>query len=73
MPVHQCMRDIDWLLVGGFDQGLEESHSFTREGLAPYAQPSRREQGSQHPCPGESARLSWAPLLPNRCEEPCCG
>lgn len=45
--MHQCMRNLDWLLVGEFNQGLQEPCSFPVEVLAPRVQPSRGEWESQ--------------------------
>lgn len=71
MPMHQCMRNLDGLLAGEFNRGLQEPRSFSAEVLASRAQPLHGEWGSRRPRPGDASGLSWAQLLPSWCGEPC--
>lgn len=59
--MHQCMRNLDWLLVGEIKEVLEESHSFAGEVPVSWAQPSCGEQGPRCPCPGEPVTAAPQP------------
>lgn len=65
------MRNLDWLLIGKFNQGLQEPCSFGAEVHATPVQSSCRDWGSRRPHQGHPPRPSWAQLLAGQYREPC--
>lgn len=72
MPVHQCMRNLDWVLVGEFSQGLEAPRSSAGDVLSTPCSVFQQGAGLSASSPGQAGRAelgtagpqpAWGPVF----------